>query len=494
MGAVRRVRDQRLGRTLALKTLHRPVTAHPAVAARFLDEAQVTAQLQHPSIIPIYDQGVLPDGRLWFTMKEVSGRTLSEVIQAVHISRTHSGSSTAQGWTLRRLVDALRRVCEAVAYAHSRSVLHRDLKPENIMVGDHGEILVLDWGLAKVLGQSDLVSSGAASSTPIQTDRSLQDSHRTLRGQVAGTPAYMPPEQARGDVGRIDTRSDVYSLGAILYEVLYGEAPYSGKAPEDILEQVISAAPNALDDSAAASQAGASDALRPHDPSLPPPALVAICRRAMAHEPDERFQAVETLARELTDWLDGTKRRGEALAVVTQAAARASVALELHARAASLRSEAAARLADVMPWQPEADKSAGWTQEDQAAQLTRQAEKAALDEELLLHASLTHAPDLPEAHRHLAARYQAEHKAAEVSRQSTARAEALMRQHLAALPAAHPDRPSHVAYLKGDGALTLVTDPPGAEVLLHRYVLHNRRLVPRLDDPWGLIPRAPRAD
>ena len=194
MGQVRRVFDRQLGRSLALKILHRPAQESPEVAARFLGEAQATAQLQHPGIIPIHDQGTLDDGRLWFTMKEVSGSTLTEVIRAVHEVSTDRWACSASGWTLRRLVSTLRSVCDAVAHAHDRGVVHRDLKPSNIMIGAHGEVLVLDWGLVKVVGQQTppLMASAV---DPVLTDRSLSATHPTLMGQVAGTPAYMPPAE-----------------------------------------------------------------------------------------------------------------------------------------------------------------------------------------------------------------------------------------------------------------------------------------------------------
>ena len=146
-----------LGRQLALKIIQDFALDHPSLLARFLDEAQTTAQLQHPGIIPIYDMGTLSDGRVWFTMKEVSGQTFEAVISQVHRASRSRWEPAASGWTLRRLVDALRQVCEAVGYAHSRGVVHRDLKPGNIMVGSHGEVLVLDWGLVKVLGRPDPV-------------------------------------------------------------------------------------------------------------------------------------------------------------------------------------------------------------------------------------------------------------------------------------------------------------------------------------------------
>jgi serine/threonine protein kinase/formylglycine-generating enzyme required for sulfatase activity len=492
MGEVRRVRDRRLGRVLALKTLHAPSLSRPSLVSRFLEEAQVTAQLQHPGIVPIHDLGTLPDGRLWFTMKEVTGQTFGEVIGEVHAVRGTRWQPAASGWTLRRLVDALRQVCEAVGYAHNRGVMHRDLKPSNIMVGRHGEVLVLDWGLAKVLGRPERAADDGKLD-PVQTARSSDSFHQTMVGMVAGTPAYMSPEQANGEVDRLDARSDVYALGALLYEVLSGRPPFTGNSQMAVLAQVRSGPPAALQrahspvHSLGLGPSLRADAAGAQGPPLPP-SLVAACERAMARDPADRFDSAAELAAELQAWLDGAKRQQEARALVSRAESKAPEAAAWRAQAATLRAEAAALLKDVADWQPEEDKLPGWEKEDAAAALEKRAELAELEEEQLLQGSLTHAPDLPEAHAALAARYRAEHAAAEFARRDPTRAENLFRQHLTALPDNHADRPGHLAWLSGDGALTLVTDPPGAEVLLHRYVPHNRRLVTRFERSLGTTP------
>ena len=493
MGEVRRVRDRDLNRTMAMKIIKAPMMEHRSALARFIEEAQCSAQLQHPGIVPVHELGRLPDGRFYFTMREVRGRTLSEVIAEVHAASGERWETSPSGWTFRRLVDAFHRVCEAVAYAHARGVVHRDLKPDNVMLGAHGEVLVLDWGLAKVLGRRDLAAE-AGGLDPVVTDRSQDDAQATRMGQVAGTPAYMPPEQACGQIDAIDARSDIYSLGAVLYQLLSGRPPFTGSSARAVLAQVLAGPPDPL---GSAPDSGDTFGLwlteeaeaSPGAAGLPLPVeLVAACERAMARESADRFAGAEALALEVRAWLDGVRRREQALAVVTQAEGRGPEAAALRARAGALRVEAEGLLAEIEPWRPEEDKAPGWAKEDEAAALERQAELAMLEQEQLLQASLTHAPDLPEAHAALAARYRAEHEAAEAERRDATRAELRLRTHAAALPEDHPDRPPLVTYLKGDGALTLVTDPPGAEVLLRRYEVQNRRLVPVFQRSLGLTP------
>ena len=402
MGEVRQVLDKDLGRTMAMKILRADLMDRPKVVARFIEEAQCSAQLQHPGLVPVHEVGKLPDGRLYFTMAEIRGRTFREVIAEVHAaSPGDRWATSAAGWSFRGLIDAFSRVCEAVAYAHGRGVVHRDLKPDNIMVGDHGDVRVVDWGLAKVMGRPDLAAE-AGDLDPVVTDRSLDDSLHTRIGAVAGTPAYMPPEQARGEVDRIDARSDVYALGAVLYEILSGRAPYVGTSGRALLDMVLAGPPEppgeaahpgemftfSFDDELTQSSAVSGRPL--------PPELVEACMCAMAREREGRFTDAGALAAEIAAWLDGARRREQALEVVAAAEAKTPKAEALRKRAAGLRDEAEALFDGIEGWRPEEDKVAGWQKEDEAKGLEQQVDMLELEQEQLLAGALTHAPDLPD--------------------------------------------------------------------------------------------------
>ncbi len=478
MGEIRRILDRDLNRTLVMKIIHHDLLHRTDIIARFIDEAQATAQLQHPGVVPVHELGRLADGRLYFTMKEIQGRTLLEVIREVHGSSRERWVTTSTGWTFRWLIDALHKACDAVAYAHERGVLHRDLKPSNIMVGDHGEVLVVDWGLVKILGQS----AGSETSHGVVTERSRMSGAQTLVGSVTGTPAYMPPEQARGETDRLDSRCDVYALGAILYEVLTGRPPYYGVA--SVVQAVIEGPPPPPDRLRESS---------PWEERARPPLpdeLVETCVRAMARAPEARFADAGELAAEVALWLDGARRRERALAVLTQARSTGPQAEQFRQRASLLRLEAARRLTLLGPNALEPDKAAAWELEREAGELDGRAELAEVESQRHLHAALNIDPTLPEAHRALIDQHKGALAAAEQRRDTRAvlRSGALLRQHLEALPSGDDTRESGLSYLKGDGSLTLVTDPPGAHVELSRYETHHRRMVLGEWRPLGRTP------
>ncbi len=464
-GEVRRVRDTLLQRVVAMKILRAAHGESVHLRRRFLVEAEITAGLQHPGIVALYDRGQLADGRFWFTMREVRGRTLREIIEEVHAALGPEGfRETASGWTFRRLIDAFARVCQAVAYAHRRGVVHRDLKPDNLMTGELGEALVMDWGLARRVDASD--AQGGSSDSDAASGG--EDSpHLTRHGDVLGTPGYMPPEQARGELHLHGFASDVYALGAVLYHALAGRPPYLGSSSVEVLAQVLAGPPEPV-------------ALASGGKPIPGE-LVTICEKAMAREIGARHADAEVLAGELVAWLDGARRREQALARVAAARAREPEIAALRAEAASLRAEAQARLDGVRPFDPVERKEPGWAREDRARRLEVAAVLREAEWVQTMQGALTVDPDLPEAHAALAMHHKEELLAAERAHDDAGvvRAEAALRAH---------DRGLYTALLRGEGALTLVTDPPGASVRLYRYEEEKRRLVPRLVGEIGPTP------
>jgi tRNA A-37 threonylcarbamoyl transferase component Bud32 len=280
IGRVWRARDEDLGREVALKELRPEQAETPASVARFVEEARVTGQLEHPGIVPVHELAQRPaDGHFFYTMRFVKGRTLHDAIKDYHRKRQAGQPGPLD---LREQLTAFVAVCNAVAYANSRGVLHRDLKPQNVALGDFGEVLVLDWGLARVLGQDN----GAASLAPVTVPPEVAR-EATLQGQVLGTPSYMPPEQAEGQTQRLGRHSDVYGLGAILYEILTAEPPFTGPSTLDILLKVVSESP-----------------VRPRQRvATTPPTLEAVCLKALAKQPDQRYASAKELAQEVERWL-----------------------------------------------------------------------------------------------------------------------------------------------------------------------------------------------
>jgi len=287
IGRIWLARDHQLDRDVAIKELLPENAGHAKTVARFLREARLTGQLEHPGIVPVYELSSGTDAP-FYAMRFVRGRTLSAAVDAFHLNRTAGRDDPLE---FIALLTAFAAVCNAVAYAHSRGVLHRDLKGDNVILGDFGEVIVLDWGLAKLLGQSDEFE---ADPMPTLGD-GAQDAGLTVQGEVVGTPAYMAPEQAEGRLKDIDQRTDIFGLGAMLYEILTGRPPFLGTNTLEALKLAIQ-----------------GDPAPPRESwSKVPPALEEVCLKAMAKDPRQRFSSAVDLAQEVQRWQDVQRRQAE---------------------------------------------------------------------------------------------------------------------------------------------------------------------------------------
>jgi PAS domain S-box-containing protein len=288
IGRVWLAHDSDLGRDVALKEIRPERSDDLAHRARFLQEARITGQLEHPGVVPVYElsRGE-EDGQPYYTMRFVKGRTLSEAAQTYHDKRQAGQTDTLD---LLKLLNAFVAICNTVAYAHSRGVVHRDLKGQNVVLGDFGEVVVLDWGLAKRMDCHDADADMRAA------DREAEELSRidlTVQGQALGTPAYMAPEQAAGCLDLIGPRTDVYGLGAMLYEILTGQPPFRGSDTHEVLRRVRDEQP-----------------IQPHQVCpASPPELEAICLRALAKRPEDRWSEASELAQQVEHWLAESAER-----------------------------------------------------------------------------------------------------------------------------------------------------------------------------------------
>lgn len=300
MGAVLSAEDLATRRPVAMKVLLNIQT--PEDIARFVEEAQITAQLEHPHIVPIYEVNVNEQDRPFYTMKLVRGESLGGVLDALRAGR----EGTAQRWPLGELIGVMQKICEAIAFAHSKGVVHRDLKPENVMLGDYGEVLVMDWGLAKALGRDANIATKSGLMRSMVRSVRNEDSggeFLTMAGRAIGTPQFMSPEQASGRSHEVDARADVYALGAMLYHILTLDPPVNGADPSEIFDQVLTGRIRPP------TEAIGSRVL-PHLPDGKLPiSLAAVAMKALSLNPDDRHKTVRELASDLQRGEFEEKRR-----------------------------------------------------------------------------------------------------------------------------------------------------------------------------------------
>lgn len=458
-GEVHRAKDRALNRQVAIKTLRDELSEKSGMVTRFVREARVIAQLEHPAIVPVHDLGQLPDGRWFITMKEIHGKTLRKQVDDLHAARADGPFvPLPDGWSLRRLVDAFRTVCSALDFAHSKGVIHRDVKPDNIMIGSFGEVLLVDWGLAKVLHRNTTAEESTSLADETMDDDSEpgsawfeERSTRTRHGVVVGTPAYMSPEQARGESDQIGPASDIWSLGGVLYTILYGKPPYRGRA-KDVLRKVARTEPDPVDD--------------PHVPE----ALAEICRRAMRMEARDRYPDARALIIDLDAWLEGSRARARALELVDEALGRLPDLRAAQHEHSETRDAARSAVRALRNTDSLATKEKAWDMEQLADRLQDRVDSLYLEISTKARLALAESPGLAEARRLLSDIYRERAENAEQAgdRKAAREYRALLAEH---------DDGKHADYLRSDTLVNLETSPSGATVTIYQVKRHTRRLV-----------------
>jgi formylglycine-generating enzyme required for sulfatase activity/tRNA A-37 threonylcarbamoyl transferase component Bud32 len=441
-GRVIAVNDRLIGRTVALKTLLQN-NSDEQTKKRFLNEAQLTAKLEHPSIVPVYDLGALPDESPFYTMRVVKRLSLKEILE---------NEELRSSWSLARLCGVFVQVCRAMSYAHSKGVVHRDLKPANILLGDYGEVYVADWGIAKVLDDAPTeseLSQGSDTATRVENEEGL----------IIGSPGYMSPEQARSEWSSLDQRSDIFSLGAILYELLTRQRPFQGKTNRAVLLATLG-----------------------QDPAPPrtlvpncPLSLEDLCLKMLSKDRADRPSSAAKVADEVEAFLEGAKererRRQEAERLVKEAAGPASDYVELGRERDRLLRDARGLLRDVKPFDPVEKKRPAWSLQQQARVAEAEQARALASAIELYNRALGIDPQCSEAKKGLAQLYWMRACEAESDRNEPSRIyyESLVRDL---------DDGRYKAFLSSDARLSLRSSPPGARVTAIRYQERDQVLVP----------------
>ena len=429
--------DRALGRTIAMKVMRLPTDGQiqPRVH-RFIHEARLTGRLEHPNIIPVYDVGLLQSGEAYFTMKLLRRRSLRPIIQAIG----RNDPMTAQEFGIPRLLHIFLSICQAIAYAHARGVVHRDLKPDNIVLGEYGEVLVTDWGLARAIA------------TPAERLSQQPGAPSTL-----GTPAYMPPEQALGQLELVDELSDIYSLGAILYEILTCSPPYQEHNALAILEKVAQGPPPAPSERS-------PERNIPHE-------LEQLCLWAMARDRAQRPKDARELVDAIIAFNQALPQR-EASKKTAKGQALAIEYTKVLAFCDTLKERIRQLQEELAPHQPLREKQPLWRAQDQLKQSQRRLAQTFSDAISAFTQALAYDPSCSEARNALSdlywSRFLDATKANDIAEQI----------HYKALIQEMDLEKRYQKLLKGSGTLILNTTPKNAHLTLHLLKENNRILVP----------------
>ncbi|MEM7249077.1 MAG: SUMF1/EgtB/PvdO family nonheme iron enzyme [Acidobacteriota bacterium] len=431
MGRVYLVQDRDLNRSVAMKTV---LTERSDHRTRFIAEAQVMGQLQHPGIVPVHELGLTEEGHPYYTMPVVGGRTLRSILDDLQAEE----ADVLRTWSLARLVQLFVQVCQAIAHAHSRGVMHGDIKPANIMSGPHGEVQVLDWGLARVVRDGEV-------------DVSL--ARRPEHQEVTGSPAYMAPEQAAGQA--LDHRVDVHALGTLLYELMTLKRPYQADEVvtlDDFLQVIIETTPTPPRQVAPERNV--------------PLELERACLRSLEKSPDDRFQSVAELTAEVQLWLEAESDRGRRQELAEERARRGLELMAEHrhcqGEVESLETAVDTLRDELDAWQPQAEKQELFAKLDELAVMKRRLAQVGSQAVTVLSEALGFNRDHAGAREALADFHWARLAEAEERGDTD---EVIARTQLVA---AHHDG-KYARELDGGGSLKLDSDPPGAEVWVQRH-------------------------
>jgi serine/threonine protein kinase/formylglycine-generating enzyme required for sulfatase activity len=484
MGVIREAEDRHLGRHVALKLIREDERGFEELKRAFLAEAQVQGRLEHPSIVPVYDLGRLRDGTLYFAMRRVTGRSLHQIIEGLRGGDPEMRAEFGRA----RLLAIFQQVCGAISYAHWRGVLHCDLKPENVMVGEHGEVYVVDWGLSRGAPPpgGDEISSPGGAALPSATAGAVAGAaaagaalgavSRTRarvpkKRAVRGTPAYMAPERLNADEDSLSPLVDVYALGVVLYEILAHRPPFESGPTEEVLRLVAE-----------------GDFPQPSEvaPELEvPPELEDIALRAMAREPGDRYASVRELARAVEEFQEGTRTRarrtGEAAAHVSAGINAARRYRELRGEMETTRGEIAELARGLKPFDPVEAKRPVWRAEERMRRLEEQAFRAFGQAEDFFHQALGFIPDLPAGRNHLAQLYW------ERFREGEERGDTAGALYFRGLLQRYSDG-RYEEKLRGDGFLAVETEGGDAEVTLYRLTERDRRIYAHTESRLGHSP------